>query len=191
MINKVIELLRNAGLVDSTNDKIILLGLRRIFAALTDLFIAMVWAMILGDLFVGILFEVCYSVLRIYVGGFHAKDEKTCKYLTYTSTLVCVFVVFTWSLNDIYTMHCLVIGLVAVILFNAPIENENKPLAKNEKKIYYLYCIGISIAELVVYFLFVQNEMVLYARTVCIAILLVVVGVLGEIGRQYNQPKLP
>lgn len=190
MTNKIMDLLREAGLVNSSNDKIIFLGVRRMLAALTDLLVAILWAMILGDFFVGILFEVCYSVLRIYVGGFHTKDEKRCKYLTYTSTLISVLVVFVWPFNNIFFMHFLIVGLIAVILSNAPIENENKPLSRNEKKIYYLYCVGICIAELVIYFLLIYKDMILYGRTVCVAVLLVVVGVLSEIISRYYEHKL-
>lgn len=179
MTDKIIEVFRNAGLVNSENDKIILLGVRRIGGALTDLFIAMLWSLIWGDVFVGILFEVCYSVLRIYAGGYHASSERICKYLTYASTLISILIIFKAGIDG-YVMHCLVAALVCLIVWNAPVENKNKPLSEKEKKIYKRYCIVISFIEMGLYLIFILINMTVYARTVCIAILLVAIGVIVE-----------
>lgn len=184
MTDKIIEAFRNAGLVNSDNDQIILLGVRRICGALTDLFIAMLWSLILGNIFVGILFEVCYSILRIYAGGYHASSERKCKYLTYASTLICILFIFKASIEG-YGMHCLVAGLVCLIVWNAPVENKNKPLSEKEKKVYKRYSMVISFVEMGLYLIFILIDMTVYARTVCVAILLVAIGVVVEKRKQH------
>ena len=184
MTNKMIELFRNAGLVNSENDQIILLGVRRICGVLTDLVIAMLWSLVLGDIVVGVLFEICYSVLRIYAGGYHASSERMCKWLTYTSTLISILMVFVMDMNRT-VMHCLLAVFLCLIGLNVPIENENKPLGKREKRVYQRYCIVISIFETGFYFLFISMDMTIYARTVWIAILLVVIGII--IGKRKQQ----
>ena len=179
MTDWILELLRKADLVDSTNDKIVLLGLRRISGAVTDIIFAMICSLIMGDFIVGILFEASYSILRIYAGGYHAKSEKVCKCLTYISTFVSIFIVFSVPFQG-YLPHCLLVVWVAAILSNAPVENENKPLSQKERKIYLLYCIVISLVEIALYCLLVFLNMQLYARTVWMAVLLVMIGVIAE-----------
>lgn len=186
MTDTIIKIFRNAGFVNPANEQIILLGVRRICGALKDLLIAMLWSFTLGDIFVGILFEACYSLLRIYAGGYHASSEKLCKYLTYASTFICILIIFIIPLKG-YPLHCLIVCLVVLIVFNTPVENENKPLNKKEKKIYHGYCMAILLVETVLYFLFVLLDMALYSKTVCIAILLVVIGVIIGKRKQYGE----
>lgn len=183
MTSKIIELFKNAGLINSENDQIVLLGVRRICGALMDLFIATVWSLVLGDIFVGILFEICYSVLRIYAGGYHASSVRMCKRLTYTSTLISILIVFMVDINGIL-VHCLVALFICLIGFNAPVENVNKPLNKIEKKVYKRNCIVISSVEIGLYIFFEIMEFAIYARTVCMAIVLVAIGVIIEKRKQ-------
>lgn len=177
MTNKIIELFRNAGLINSENDQIVLLGVRRICGALTDLVIATTWSLILGDIFVGILFEICYSILRIYAGGYHASSARVCKWLTYTSTLTSILIVFKVDISG-FILHSLVVLFVCLIGFNAPVENENKPLNGTEKKVYKRQCIAISLGEIGLYTFFEIMGLTVYARTVCIAIVMVAIGVI-------------
>lgn len=181
MTNIIVELFKNAGLVNSENDQIVLLGVRRICGALTDICIATVWSLILGDIFVGLLFEISYSVLRIYAGGYHASSAKMCKWLTYISTFICILIIFMVNVDGII-LHSLVAFFICLIGVNAPVENENKPLSKMEKKVYKRKCIAISLGELGLYAFFTVMELAIYARTVCVAIIMVAIGVI--FGRQ-------
>lgn len=185
MTNKIMALLNNAGLVNSDNDQIVLLGVRRICGALTDLLVAMIWSLILGDVLVGILFEASYSLLRIYAGGYHASSERVCKILTYTSTLLSILVVFVVNVNSIW-LHCLLAICLCLVIFFAPIEHENKPLTKMEKEVYRRYCILIAAIETGVYVFFVLVNAITYAKTVYVAVLLVAIGVIFEKKRKYR-----
>lgn len=185
MTNKIIAILQNAGLVNQDNDKIILLGVRRISAALLDIFIAMVWSFVLGDIVVGIFFELFYCVLRIYAGGYHASSERMCKFLTYTSTLAGILIIFVCNINKIF-MHAVLVLLVCFVITNAPIENENKRLNKTEKKVYWKYCLVILITEIGLYTLFVLFQKIIYARAIWVAILLVTMGMIGEKIKSHN-----
>ena len=44
--------------------------------------------MVFGKLEAGILMEFLFFLLRIYAGGYHAKDELNCKILTYGSIVL-------------------------------------------------------------------------------------------------------
>lgn len=177
MVTKLIEILKKNGLVDSTNDKIIATGLSRLFYTLTDILFATLCSFAMGNVVVGVLFEICYSVLRIFSGGYHAPNEKMCKYLTYGSTLSSIFTAFFVPIK-VSVMHCFMIIFVSIVVFQAPVENKNKPLAKEEKRVYYRYCLRICLGEAFLYCIFIKLNVMLYAKTICIAMMLDAVGVL-------------
>ncbi len=183
MTNKIIELFQNAGLVNSDNNQIVLLGVKKLCAMLTDLLIAILWSLVLGDILVGIFFEACYSFLRIYAGGYHAANVRMCKYLTYATTLVSILMVFVIDADEAF-VHCVVILSIITVVVLAPVEHKNKPLNRTEKKVYRLYCLVIAFVEMGLYILLSIMDLHRYARTICAAIVLVVIGELVEKGKQ-------
>ena len=88
MIDRLVNYFRSLGLVDDSNDKIIKYGLRRVCLFLTDFAIILLLSYLLGNIWVGILFELAYSLLRIYAGGFHASKETYCFVLSYSSIII-------------------------------------------------------------------------------------------------------
>lgn len=178
MITKVVDILRRADLVDSTNDQIIEFGLRRFENTVFDFLFTIICAALLGNFVVGILFEISYVVLRVFAGGYHASSEKICKYLTYVSTIGSMAVIFLLPI-DSYLIHFLICVCVCVILFCAPAESENKPLSTCERKVYYRYCVYIILLECILYCLFICTDLILYAKTICVSVMLVAIGVLA------------
>ena len=85
----------------------------------------------MGNIVIGILFEINYSILRIYAGGYHAKTRNKCMILTYTSKILCLWVCFEVSIGD-KIMRDLLCVVTTVIICIAPVENENRPLNKIE-----------------------------------------------------------
>lgn len=191
MISKIVEVFRKAGLVDDSNDRIITVGLQRLISTVMDFLFAMVCSLIMGNIFVGIFFEICYGALRIYAGGYHASNEKVCKYLTYISTLGSILIIFLVPFKE-NIMHWIMLISIGMIVFLAPMESENKPLSKTEKKIYYMHCIGIAVVEVILYTIFIYFKISLYANTILISILLVVIGMLfGKIKKNHSFSRKP
>ena len=82
-----------------------------------------------------ILFMVAYIPLRTYAGGFHAKTQFRC--FIYSNLIVVLILVFSKILAD-YMLIVLGIGIVAtgIIIFFAPVEDQNKPLDEIEVQVY-------------------------------------------------------
>ena len=78
MTKFLMNLFEKAGLVNETNDMIVKTGITRLENLLLDFLFASILSCILGNFLVGILFEFCYMVLRIYAGGYHASTPKKC-----------------------------------------------------------------------------------------------------------------
>lgn len=81
----------------------------------------------------GITFLVCFSTLRSFCGGYHAKTYWQCR-----TTFVLLFVAVT-TINYLVKPHGLtilmldVISMLIIVHF-APIENKNKPLTEELKE---------------------------------------------------------
>ena len=150
MIDRLVNYFRSLGLVDDSNDKIIKYGLRRVCLFLTDFAIILLLSYLLGNIWVGILFELAYSLLRIYAGGFHASKETYCFVLSYSSIII--------SLCLINYMH-----ISTFLMFIACIT----------MFIYRRNTIIILIAELGALFYFNWSHQLLFAKSILAAILLV------------------
>lgn len=99
MIDKKIEdiifkTLDQAGYITTSNDKIVKNGIKRVIHLLEDFSFVIVISVVFGKLEAGILMEFLFFLLRIYAGGYHAKDEVNCKILTYGSIVGGIFCVF-------------------------------------------------------------------------------------------------
>lgn len=164
-------------LINEHNVRIVLLGVRKMCGMMVDLIIAGVWSLLLGDILVGILYEVSSSLLRIFTGGYHATSIRMCKILTYSVTFVSVWSVFYINLSQTLG-HFILMVCLGVVLFVAPVEHTNKPLSTVERQIYHNRSVLIVVIEILAYVLFFGVGAYLYAKTICVSMLLVSVGII-------------
>lgn len=179
-MSRLITYFRKLGYIDNSNDKIIEFGLHRLNHMILDLLFTFVCAWIMGNPFTGLLFEIAYTLIRVYAGGYHAATERLCMYLTYFSTLLSILLIFFLPV-PIFIMHLMLLIISMVIIILSPVESANKPLAPQEKKYYYHKCMGILLIEILLYLFLIWNHYTIYAKTICIALLLVAAGQLAEV----------
>lgn len=170
--------LESAGLVTGNNKEIIEFGLDKIRDTFASWIFAVVCAWVMGDFFVGVLFEGSYMLLRSFTGGYHAKTKRKCLILTYISTLVCMIVVFVMPLCNLLYKICLILFNI-IIYFTAPIQSKNKPLNLIEQKMYRKISYVVSLAESALCIFFSWNGLCLYLKTIFVSLLITVVGIIG------------
>lgn len=185
-MSKLISYFRSLGYIDDTNEQIIKYGLRRLASTVFDFTFSLLLAAILGNALVGILFEFAYFCLRIYAGGYHAPNEKICFYLSYLATILCILYIF-FVPSSIYYLHISVLISIIVLSIFSPVESKNKPLYKQERKNYRNKCFFILSAELIFYFLMIWGRYMIYAKTVCVALFLVMAGQIVELVSMNNR----
>ena len=177
MIRRILDWLYAQGYVNESNDKIIELGLQRIkstFASIT--FLAIVsWLM--GDIIVGLLFELTYIPIRIYAGGYHASSKRRCECLSYGSLLLCMILIFYVPMK-MEIIHVLLVFSGGIILLQSPIESSNKRLNSVEKKVYRRKSIMYLVIAVFVYVLMVRMDKMLYAKTVMYSMGLIALGLI-------------
>lgn len=161
--------------MNDSNDKIILFGLRRLYLLLIDSLVIMVCSFFLGNLWAGLLFNIAYSLLRVYAGGYHASTQKKCFVLSYSSIVLCLLYIFYCPVfNTIMHLACMVF-CISIAAFS-PVEHENKPLYEAERKAYRKRSHIFLTVDTCIYLFFVWNHSILFAKAVSASLFLVAFG---------------
>lgn len=135
MKNRLILQLRQAGFINTYNDKIVETGLEYLLENITLwLFVSIVSAWF-GNILIGIVFEINYLSLRIYAGGYHSKSKYGCTVLTYISVVICLFLCFYVRLS-VKEMCILLYAAINIIMIIVPVESKNKRLNHIEFKVF-------------------------------------------------------
>lgn len=175
MIKRILDWLYAQGYVNESNDKIIELGLQRIKSTFASIAFSAIVSWLMGDMKVGLLFELTYIPIRIYAGGYHASNKKKCEYLSYGSLLLCMILIFYVPMK-MEIMHLLLLLSGMIIFFLAPVESVNKRLNSGEKKVYRCKSIIYLMIMVFVYGFLVRMDKLLYMKTVMYSVCLVAVG---------------
>lgn len=128
-------------------------------------FINTVLTILIGITF-GMLKEcVCFIstfiVLRKFTGGLHAKKYSHCLISSVILIIASLFIIK--KLENTYQICFYYVEVISVIVICglAPIENNNKPLLKKEKKIYKAVSIIISLVILMITYFLSLNSLTL------------------------------
>lgn len=169
------QILQEQGYVDASNDKIIMLGLQRTKAFIEDMIFAIIIGFFMGNAFAGVLFEISFSVNRMYTGGYHASSKKMCNIISKGNTIICLIVAFFCPING--SILCIVTGSSAITIFRlSPIESENKMICDMERVIYRHRSIFIMVATIILSVMFIWIDMYLYSKILSLALFSVAFG---------------
>lgn len=177
MIKRILDWLYVQGYVNESNDKIIELGLQRIKSTFVSITFSVVISWLMGDMIVGLVFELTYIPIRIYAGGYHASSKRRCECLSYGSLLLCMILIFYVPMK-VEIMHLLLLLSGMIIFFFAPVESINKSLNSVEKNVYRRKSIIYLVIAVLVYVLMIRIDRLLYAKTVMYSVCLVAVGLI-------------
>lgn len=107
---------------------------------------------------------ITFFVLRKFTGGIHAKKYLNC--MINSIVLISIsLVIIKLCINYNFSKQCffgvIIISAIILILLS-PIENQNKPLSKKEKKVYKLISSILTLINLVLmlFLIYVKSSMV-------------------------------
>lgn len=175
MIKRILDWLYAQGYVNESNDKIIELGLQRMKSTFTSITFSAIVSWLMGDVIVGLLFELTYIPIRIYAGGYHVSSKRRCECLSYGSLLLCMILIFYVPMK-VEVMHVLLLFFGIVIYLFAPVESVNKRLNSVEKKVFRRKSIMYLMIALFIYVLLLRKDKTLYLKTIMYSVCLVAVG---------------
>ena len=187
-MNKLVVILQRLDYINDTNIGIISYGLKRIFELLKDILITLLCSLLLGNITIGILFELVYIPLRIYAGGYHASTPQKCSYLSYGSMIGCLTIILFFPIKQ-FILHICMLLFTIIILIHAPVESPNKILSTKEKKVFRRNCIHISTIEILFYCIFIFLHKPIYAKTIMVSTGLIAIGIIAALIQRQNHKK--
>ncbi len=178
MESKLYRLLYKEGYVNERNSKVVESGIKRIQHLVQDIALALLAGCLMKNIGVSIVMEAIYFPLRCYSGGYHASSDRVCKYLSWGSTIGCLAVI-NYVPIPINIQHLLMIFSVVCIVILAPVESCKKPLYDREKVIFRKRSLFVTVVTLLFYSGIVLNGAEIYGKTVCMAVVMVSIGVIA------------
>lgn len=119
-------------------------GLELIISSFFCLILSIIAGILFNCIFETCFFLLCFILLRLCSGGFHASTHFGCWATMLTLTLSHIFI-FNNHYSSFFSLTLLDCVSIVVILLLAPVENNKKPLLTNAKGKLKLLSVIISI----------------------------------------------
>ena len=161
-------------------------GLELIISSLIGESIVLALGLVLGRLMETIIFIILIKFIRIYSGGFHAKTYIVCNMVFIISYSVSLFI--SRCLANIAPGIILILMIMTVLvtviamLVMAPIENVNKPISLERRKVLKIKAV---VAVLITGFIFMTGYLLYRLQEMIMIIpgyLTIVLSMLAEVG---------
>lgn len=143
---KITRWLCRKNLIGKSSADVYQYGIQQLLTLILNLISFLIIGMIFHVIFPTVLFLLFYSILRVYAGGYHAKNSLRC--WLFSIVIVILFAILfqylpmTYIGCNIFTLFC----IIFIICFS-PVGCKNKPLDEREKKHYRTRSILILFAE--------------------------------------------
>lgn len=140
---------------------------------LISLYFKMVWE--------SVIFLIFYIPLRTYAGGYHAKTQIKCYFLSVLMIILVLLVIKTvpWTSS-------MMIGLLllsgSIIFLLAPVEDSNKPLSESQVRVFRKVARRVLVIELIIGIMLLQMGYMIFSLPIALAIVAVsVMVIIGKI----------
>jgi len=173
MISEKIVALMVQNVIISDDDKeLYVYGFHQGFILLANILTAILMGFLFNRMTEIIIFLAAYIPLRSNAGGYHAKTSFRCYVFSIAMIVVVIIVIglHFWNALSVIAITTISTG---VIMLYAPMEDTNKPLDQNEKRIYKkrTHIILSFMIGLAVLFWFVEQKQISMSITLAIDVL--------------------
>lgn len=166
---KLTDILSANGIIRNEDREIYRYGLELLISTLINIILVMTAGMVFHVLPQTILFLSEYCMIKWYAGGYHAATYARC-ILTFSilyASMLAVFTVFHIKETN-PALAAVWLFSVAAVLVLAPVEDVNKPLEPEERRLYskrskQFLLLGVLINILLYLFIGNRGSLVLYA----------------------------
>lgn len=132
---KLVYKLIDKSVINNTEIDLYSYGFFVLLSQVLYFILTVIFGILLGIVFEGIIFYVAFQFIRTSAGGIHASSELKCEVATTVSMFLCLGIV---KLCDQYNLKMVMIVLTivaAVLIFLlCPLDTPEKPLTIKEKK---------------------------------------------------------
>lgn len=138
------------GSIQKEYRDVYLFALQTIVVYVANISTSVIIGIFMGELFYCMIFLLAFMLLRQEAGGYHAPGWKSCYFLSCGVLILALL----WIKGDLkYQTHFTMLAAVTagtVILCFAPLEDKNKPLEEQEKRIIRKRARIIAVVEVIV-----------------------------------------
>lgn len=130
-IKKILQFMQTNELIENEDIELYQYGIHLMFLKFVHYCSILVLGFFLGRVGELIIFLTCYTLLRAYTGGYHAKHSITCLFIS-IAMILCIHM--TIDLLTHVTVFVITILSAITILIFAPIPSKEKILEEDEMK---------------------------------------------------------
>lgn len=145
--NDITTFFMKKQLLDDNDNIVFCYGMELLISTVIGVLLILLASSIAGDILWGIVYLIYIVPIRMYVGGYHAKNYWSC------NTIFLLFFIIAFTIyknigeNEYQILSYINLASVLVIFKWAPLENKNKIIKKIKKKKYrnidmFIYVIG-------------------------------------------------
>lgn len=163
----LIEKLFNKQLIQEDEIDVYRFGLELLIVTISKVMGLLIIGLAFGIISEIIFFTLFFSGLRIQTGGYHAKTPMKCFLGTIGLLFMSIFLVKIIPIEyELYFILISIITSIVMVMYYAPVENENRPLSKKEKIIYKNRSIATVILGSIIVLIFVclNSEFVYFCK---------------------------
>lgn len=171
MLSKVIGWLIQQKTIESSDRELYEYALYSFLVSNIPLVFLVIASILLGKLLEGMLIVLPFMIIRKFCGGYHAKHVYTCFILS-TGLVLSGFYIVNY-LNCNYFIMMVISGVS--IMFNSPIDSQNKRLDKSEIKLYKRITEMLIVSIIVLYIILFIIKCSYYAKYLAMSITLIAI----------------
>ena len=127
LTQRLTQMLVDHGVIPEENRELYQYGFDQGAFQLLNWLITIPILLLFGMFWEGMIFLICYRMLRVNAGGAHAKTKLRCTFYSTLLIIVCLLIIRYFPFT-FFTELGILICSCCVILAYAPVEDANKPL---------------------------------------------------------------
>lgn len=135
MSEKICKYLLSINVISQELFDIYIYGMELLLSFIINTVIILLIGIVSGKILPTLIFLILFVAVRRFTGGFHANTYLKCKIITVGTYIAVLCLSSLYYPPTVIKMLCYLAGILLIALFG-PIENPNKPLDDNEKKLY-------------------------------------------------------
>jgi len=153
LAEKIAKYYERQSIIKNHDTELVKYGLFQLLSHIQYLLICLCFGLICHCVLECIVFFLCFSILRMFCGGFHASTEIRCFIVSFIAIVLSIFLIRFFENHD-YNLILIVLTIFALIitLLLSPVDNKNKPISITEKK---------KIHKVVVLIVFIYSSLII------------------------------
>lgn len=168
-MNKIWDVYKKSMETHWSNEELYLYGIRQLKMTLLNLITIIVIGFLFGMVTEGIVFALCYVLLRKVSGGFHAGSNRSCYLLSVLFYTLSLFIIKV--IEPSFIIEILGIGFFVIFIKFMPVDNENKRLNDTEKNMFRRFAICLYLILFFISYVLLRFHINSYYKTIGVVII--------------------